>query len=253
MSKKELIVVLDLDETLIHTRSYKIDLYTEREEKRLPVVNHFLIEEVDETVPGEKELEGYVVHRPHVMAFLEHVTQAYKTYIFTGACERLANPKLDALEALGKIKFVDRWCDRTEWTEYKDGLMGRVKLLHKVPELKDNLDRVILVDNDPIAFLENPNNGLLCDSFYGSTQDATLPKVAKILDEMQAALLEGTSVPAFCQDRFNMKEGLERLAEEATQQAEESKMEQQVEQGQAAAEDGLSGKRKRTVATNSAL
>lgn len=48
------------------------------------------------------------------------------------------------------------------------------------------LKRTVLVDNNPLSFLKNPENGILVNSYYTDATDTTLRAVRTILDELDA-------------------------------------------------------------------
>ena len=46
------------------------------------------------------------------------------------------------------------------------------------------LGRTVLVDNNPMSFIANPENGILVSSFYGDQRDTALPVVLELLEEL---------------------------------------------------------------------
>jgi NLI interacting factor-like phosphatase len=219
--ESDLIVLLDLDECLVHTQftgtsPTEASLYAHqmrrRNEKSLNGNNNN-----GESLHGSTvtQLDSFRVHlpndtlahvtlRPGVIDFLSHVTARYETHIFTAATEIYANPVLDTLcasvqrqrrqQGLEKETstavsppmpiFSGRWY-RTDciWDAAQKAF---VKDLSRLPLFHDNkqlLQRAILVDNNPRSFLQL-ENGILVDSFYDDASDTTLPTVRDFLDRL---------------------------------------------------------------------
>jgi len=218
-SKKQydsnLIVVLDMDECLIHSqflsspavaRVYAHQLQQQRRQQSRN--NSTCTASVDSfrvTLP-----DGDLVHvnvRPGLEAFLEAVTKRFETHIFTAALPIYANRVLDRLDPEG-TRFAGRWF-RDACTY--DPLVGRggggayVKNLKRLPF--DCLSRVVLVDNNPLSFLANPENGILVNSFYNDPKDNTLPAVLELLNELD----EHEDVRPVLGPRFALEENLQQL------------------------------------------
>ncbi len=184
----DLIVVLDMDECLIHAqflsspahaRVYAHQLQQQRRQQsrtNSTVSCPGAVDSFRVTLP-----DGDLVHvnvRPGLFEFLEAVTDRYETHIFTAALPIYADRVIDRLDPDG-TRITGRWF-RDSCTY--DPLVGRgggggayVKNLEKLPF--DDLSRVVLVDNNPLSFLSHPENGILVNSFYTDPKDDALPQV----------------------------------------------------------------------------
>ena len=88
-----------------------------------------------------------------------------------------ANPLLDHIDPQGKL--AGRWF--RESCVYDPRQRAYIKnLSHFGP----SLDRVVLVDNNPLSFLHQPENGILVSSFYNDATDTTLDSVYQLLHEL---------------------------------------------------------------------
>jgi CTD small phosphatase-like protein 2 len=201
--ESDLVVVLDMDECLIHSKflsdqavKYAHQTRQERWVKRdlqPPSVDSFHI----------KLPDGDLVHvnqRPHLRSFIDHVTDRYETHIFTAAMEVYAKPVLDMLDPYG-TKFSRRWY-RDSCVQTKEGAYVK-----NLGVLQKNEARIVLVDNNPLSFLTHPRNGILVSSFYDDPQDKSLLAVLQLLEELEGH----EDVRPLLDQRFGLKTALEDL------------------------------------------
>ena len=135
---KKFTLVLDLDETLIHSN---------RESRVNGVAN-----------------KKHVVHyRPGLAEFLESVSQFFELIVFTVGLAEYANPIIDSMEMNGKI-FSNRLY-RDHAVVYQNDY---VKDLSKIGR---DLRRVIIVDDKPFNFCLQKENGIAIKPFYGKKED----------------------------------------------------------------------------------
>lgn len=215
-NKSDLVVVLDMDECLIHSQFYSPQ--TARLAHQLPR-NHASSWNYS-TASSSKRVESFrftlpdgdVVHvnkRPHLATFLEHVCSRFETHIFTAAMEVYAAPVLDHLDPNGTL-FANRWY--REHCLYQDGAYVKdLDFLNKPPH------RTVLVDNNPLSFLANPENGILVNNFYNDPDDTTLFAVLDLLDELDQA----QDVRPLLEERFSLKQALEEVGQEHDEEEEE--------------------------------
>lgn len=203
--ESDLVVVLDMDECLIHSQflSPSAQMYAHQLKKKhdaasnsQEMVDHFHV-----VLPDGDQV--HVNMRPYLHEFLEQVSEKYETHIFTAAMQVYAEPVLDRLDPEG-TRFAGRWY-RDSCT-YSAG--AYVKNLAHLPFLPDaSLDRVVLVDNNPLSFLSNPENGILVKSFYNDATDSSLPAVLELLEELEAT----DDVRPVLDARFGLQEALRDL------------------------------------------
>lgn len=142
-SLKPLILVLDLDETLVHCKKEKPD---------------FECEEL--TVFGkEGKTERYFISkRPDLGHFIEELSKFYTLVVFTSSQQEYADSVIDHIDLRRRIKqrFYRKSCIRD--------VNGYVKDL-RVTKLP--LDRTIMVDNSRIAFKMNEENAIHIKPWLG--------------------------------------------------------------------------------------
>lgn len=205
--KSDLVVVLDMDECLIHSQFFSP--HAAKLAHQLPhghpgswnySTSKKRVESFRLTLP-----DGDVVHvnkRPFLETFLKQVSERYETHIFTAAMQVYAGPVLDKLDTTGNM-FAQRHF--RESCVYQDG--NYVKDLHF---LEKSLQRVVLVDNNPMSFLANPSNGILVDSFYNDPEDTTLHAVLDLLEELE----DHTDVRPVLEQKFGLGDALEDVRQE---------------------------------------
>ncbi|KAH9256450.1 hypothetical protein BASA81_005364 [Batrachochytrium salamandrivorans] len=161
-----LTVVLDLDETLIHSEVVDLDL----EEHACP--NSFYVTLDEFTKAGKKLL---VRKRPFVHQFLLQASQLYDLVLFTAGVEPYAKAvisKLDVDGSLFKRLLFRPQCEVLENDQYCKNLLV----------VDSNLERIVLVDNSPQSFAKTQlGNGLLIPSFFRNDQDFALVRLAQLL------------------------------------------------------------------------
>jgi RNA polymerase II subunit A small phosphatase-like protein len=156
----KMLLVLDIDETLVHAsfapnKPYHVRLTVEVENDR----GHI-----------------YVAFRPHLAVFLREVADLFEVAIFTAsqACyaDQLMNI-LDPHRRLGSLRLFRDRCTETRGGRVKDlSLLGRP------------LDRVAIVDNSPIAYAYQRRNAIPILSWFDDPTDTELLKLLPMLREL---------------------------------------------------------------------
>jgi Dullard-like phosphatase family protein len=205
--KSDLVVVLDMDECLIHSQFFSP--HAAKLAHQLPnghasswnySTSKKRVESFRLTLP-----DGDVVHvnkRPNLEEFLKHVCNRYETHVFTAAMEVYAAPVLDKLDRTGNM-FAQR--HYREACVFQDG-----NYIKDLRQLNKSLERTVLVDNNPMSFLANPSNGILVDSFYSDPEDNTLYAVQDLLEELDRE----EDVRPVLEERFRLGDALEDVRNE---------------------------------------
>lgn len=195
----DLIVILDMDECLIHSQFFNpsgANVYAHQvaraSRKNQDFESMQQVETFNFTLPDGDLVQ--VNKRPFLDEFLDKVSSKYETHIFTAAMEVYAGPLLDILDPDGD-KIAKRWF--RESCVFDNKTRAYVKNLNALPLTQrrqqlpiefnlspKDLPRVVLVDNNPLSFLSNPSNGILVSSFFNDPTDKTLPAVVDLLDEL---------------------------------------------------------------------
>ena len=151
-------LILDLDETLIHS-GFK---------------SFISKEDISFNMEFDgKEHKIYVLKRPYLDEFLDKMSKLYEIVIFTASISNYANPLLNKLD---KKKLISHRLFREHCT-----LAGNlfIKDLRKIGrELKD----VIIIDNNPISYLYNKDNGIPIISWHSCRSDKELFKLIPLLE-----------------------------------------------------------------------
>jgi len=150
-------LVLDLDETLVHSSFQKMECSFS-----LPI-----------NLGGVK-YEVYVLKRPHVDEFIKECAKTYELVIFTASLAEYANPVIDTLDKAGLIKhrLFRESCVLHEGSAYVKDLsrLGR--------KLRD----CIIIDNSPLSYLFDRYNAIACTSWFGDEEDTELRDLLPVLN-----------------------------------------------------------------------
>ena len=216
--ESDLVVVLDMDECLIHSQFLsnptmaQVLAHQLQSRRRNNRTTSSSSGESCSSGPSQVEYVrvqlpdgGDLVHvniRPGLRDFLEAITSRYETHIFTAGVPVYANPVLDQFDP-DRTKFAARWFRHNcTW----DGECNAyVKNLNALP--LPNMARTVLIDNNPLSFLSNPSNGILVPSFYHDPNDDALIAVRKLLLELE---VHNDIRPAL-EDRFGLKQALAKI------------------------------------------
>ena len=180
LSFNKKILVLDLDETLIHAdfdEEFSPDEYDtiiqfkakneeEKKEKN--------IEDSDSTSCCLSEVEEDEVHsvgifiRKGVKHFLEEVNKYFEVGIFTASVKEYADAVISFLDPENKlIKFR---LYRNNCINYNDAFTVKDLRIFKNVDLK----KIVLLDNSMYSFAAQINNGILINSFINDKEDNEL-------------------------------------------------------------------------------
>lgn len=151
-------LVLDLDETLVHS-SFKL------------VPCDFVVPVKIE----DKTYKVYVAKRPHVDEFMRRCGELYEIVVFTASLAQYADPVIDLLDI---HKVVDWRLFRESCTPFKGayvkdmGRMGR------------DISQIMILDNSPHSYLFNRENAIPCETWYNDTSDRELEEIIPLLERL---------------------------------------------------------------------
>ncbi|XP_063283935.1 carboxy-terminal domain RNA polymerase II polypeptide A small phosphatase 2 isoform X2 [Pelobates fuscus] len=157
--KGKICMVIDLDETLVHS-SFK------------PISN------ADFIVPVE--IEGtthqvYVLKRPYVDEFLERMGDLYECVLFTASLAKYADPVTDLLDKHGV---------------FRSRLFREACVFHQGCYVKDlsrlgrDLKKTIILDNSPASYIFHPENAVPVQSWFDDMGDTELLSLIPIFEEL---------------------------------------------------------------------
>ncbi|BAT87237.1 hypothetical protein LR48_Vigan09g229900 [Vigna angularis] len=151
-------VFLDLDETLVHSHPS-------------PPPEHF--DFVVRPVIDGQPMDFYVLKRPGVDEFLETLASKYEVVVFTAALREYASMVLDRLD---RNRFISHRLYRDS-CRHIDG-----KLVKDLNETGRDLKRVVIVDDNPNSFSNQPENAILIRPFVDDIFDRELWKLRSFFD-----------------------------------------------------------------------
>ena len=189
------ILVLDLDETLVHADfdeefankqnikyEAKISFFSEENSRKN---EKFEKDEDDETIltdDDNKDLSSSKILntvglflRPGVKQFLEEVSKYFEVGIFTASVPEYADAVINYLDP--ENKFIKFRLYRNNCINIKDLFrVKNLKIFQNIP-----LKKIILVDNNMYSFAPQLNNGILINSFIYDKDDTELSNVLTYL------------------------------------------------------------------------
>ncbi|KAF0979167.1 hypothetical protein FDP41_001510 [Naegleria fowleri] len=153
-------LVLDLDETLVHS----VFVHTDQADFVMPI-------EMDGRV-----YQCYVLKRPGVDEFLREMGKYFEIVIFTASLSLYANPLLDILDKHGVVegRLFREHCTKVGDTYIKD-----------LSKLGRDLDQTIIVDNSPSCYALHPQNALAASTWYDDPNDRELYLLADCLVRLE--------------------------------------------------------------------
>ncbi|XP_015236591.1 PREDICTED: carboxy-terminal domain RNA polymerase II polypeptide A small phosphatase 2-like [Cyprinodon variegatus] len=155
-------VVIDLDETLVHS-SFK------------PISN------ADFIVPVE--IEGtthqvYVLKRPYVDEFLRRMGEMFECVLFTASLAKYADPVTDLLDqgSVFRARLFRESCVFHQGCYVKD-----------LSRLGRDLTRTLILDNSPASYIFHPNNAIPVVSWFDDVEDTELLNLLPVFEELSKA------------------------------------------------------------------
>ncbi|XXH05693.1 hypothetical protein Hte_012128 [Hypoxylon texense] len=162
-------LVLDLDETLVHS-SFKI------------------LHQADFTIPVE--IEGnfhnvYVIKRPGVDQFMKRVGELYEVVVFTASVSKYGDPLLDQLDIHKVVhhRLFRESCYNHQGNYVKDlSQVGR--------DLRDT----IIIDNSPTSYIFHPQHAVPISSWFSDAHDNELLDLIPVLEDLAGPNVQDVSL-----------------------------------------------------------
>ena len=151
-------LVLDLDETLVHSSTQKPF------PNKKNIILHLNIKNIYYTI--------YVILRPFLESFLYELSLCYDLYIFTASMSQYAETLLKIID---KNKVIIQVLNR-DHCQYIKGLFIKDLSIFK----KDFKD-IIIIDNNPVSYSLNKNNGIPIPTWIDDPNDKELLKLIPIM------------------------------------------------------------------------
>lgn len=152
-------LVLDLDETLVHS-SFK---YLRTADFVLPV-------DIDDQIHNV-----YVIKRPGVDEFLKRVGALYEVVVFTASVSRYGDPLLDILD---KHKTIHHRLFRESCYNYEGNYIKNLSQIGRP------LSDIIILDNSPASYIFHPQHAIPISSWFSDTHDNELLDIIPLLEDL---------------------------------------------------------------------
>jgi RNA polymerase II subunit A small phosphatase-like protein len=164
-SAQRRLLVLDLDETLIHSSRTLLD---REHECQVGVYN--------------------VYFRPHVRTFLEKCQTWYGVGIWSAGSETYVADVIQRLfVGLQEPEFTWSHNACTWWTDWESRDRYIIKKLKKLCRLGYHLDHILVIDDIPNTFCQNYGNGIAVKPWYGAQDDDELLQLLPFLEWLSQA------------------------------------------------------------------
>lgn len=157
-------LILDLDETLVHSLS-----------RGTRMSNGHMVEV---KLNNQVATLYYVHKRPYCDLFLKQVSKWYNLVIFTASVKEYADPVIDWLES--ERKYFNKRYYRNHCT-LRDG-QGYIKDLSNVDK---NLQNVLIIDNSPISYALHENNAIIVEGWINDPSDSDLLNLIPLLNGLR--------------------------------------------------------------------
>lgn len=158
------LLVLDLDETLVHAT-----------ESRLERAEDFRVGPY------------FVYRRPHLAMFIDAVAREFDLGVWTASGENYAAQVIDRVFPAGILRFV--WSSRrcTTARDWTTGHYTTVKNLRKLKKQGYRLEQIIAIDDTPSKYGRSYGNLVVVREFVGSPDDSELLHLARYLRSLASA------------------------------------------------------------------
>ena len=170
---KQKLLVIDLDETLVHS---SFDYFENPD-----LILNINLEE-------EEDCKIYINIRPGAKEFIEELSNYFEIRLFTASSEQYANELINLIDVKKKISSK---LFRNDCTIEGDLYIKDLRKMDK--ELKD----IIIIDNNIKSFIYQQENGIPIKSWYDDYNDLELFKLIPILKNLEGFYDVRTEIKKF--------------------------------------------------------
>lgn len=161
--KDELLLILDIDETLVFSTLTPLD----RSED-------FMIDQY------------FVYRRPYLNDFFPFCLDNFQTAVWSSSSPSYAETMMDHISPeAGKLEFIWSREQCTQRIDAETGQLYWLKNLKKIKRRGYDLDRVLMIDDSPEKLQKNYGNHLLVRPFLGDESDNELLDLKKYLTHIK--------------------------------------------------------------------
>ncbi|ANB15601.1 Nem1-Spo7 phosphatase catalytic subunit NEM1 [Sugiyamaella lignohabitans] len=159
-------LVLDLDETLIHSLSQGSNFSTGQM--------------VEVKLDNQVATLYYVRKRPYCDYFLKCVSEWFHLVVFTASVPAYADPMIDWLEQ--ERKYFSRRLYRNECTATPSGYVKDLSIV------ESDLSKVFIIDNSPISYSKQNENAIGIEGWISDSSDHNLLHLIPLLHALRYSL-----------------------------------------------------------------
>ena len=170
-SKYPKTLVLDLDETLIHS-------YFDCCSPRPPDLSYDIIIE-------KRKIHVNSIVRPGAIEFLESVSSIYEVVIFTASLSEYANPLVDFIDKNKKCKYR---LYREHCCSFSNGFTN--SFTKDLKKLDRDMKNLIIIDNNPKSYILNKENGVPIKTWVEDINDRELLRLIPYLIFLSSEKIE---------------------------------------------------------------
>lgn len=166
---KRKVLVLDLDETLIHSHHDGVI----RQTVKPGTPPDFILKVTIDRHP----VRFFVHKRPHVDFFLEVISQWYELVVFTASMEIYGTAvadKLDNNRGMLRRRYYRQHCTLDFGSYTKD-----------LSAINSDLSSIFILDNSPGAYRTYPDNAIPIKSWFNDPYDTALLNLLPVLDALR--------------------------------------------------------------------
>ncbi|KAM5228575.1 carboxy-terminal domain RNA polymerase II polypeptide A small phosphatase 1 isoform 1-T1 [Ctenodactylus gundi] len=187
-------VVIDLDETLVHS-SFKpvnnadfiipVEIDGVVHQHSLSVLSCLHPDSPPCPLPSHRAVglqpphwpapQVYVLKRPHVDEFLQRMGELFECVLFTASLAKYADPVADLLD---------------KWGAFRARLFRESCVFHRGNYVKDlsrlgrDLRRVLILDNSPASYVFHPDNAVPVASWFDNMSDTELHDLLPFFEQL---------------------------------------------------------------------
>ncbi|KAK4158541.1 NLI interacting factor-like phosphatase-domain-containing protein [Chaetomidium leptoderma] len=169
-------LILDLDETLIHSMS-KGGRMSSGHMVEVRLNTTYQGAGQGATIGPQHPILYYVHKRPHCDEFLRRVSKWYNLVVFTASVQEYADPVIDWLEAERKYfsaRYYRQHCTFRHGAFIKD-----------LSSVEPDLSKVMILDNSPLSYMFHQDNAIPIQGWINDPTDSDLMYLIPFLEGLQ--------------------------------------------------------------------
>ena len=196
------ILVIDLDETLIHTSFQKIEnpdlkIQLDNSNKKNPLNNN--------DMPASKIIDAYIRIRPGVDEFLTEMSKYYDIYVYSASSKNYLNSIIKNIDKNNIIKQC--YCRNDcimyveDFEEDFDKPNNKYNYIKDLKKITKELRNIVFIDNNAISFKLQEKNGIPIKSWFDDYEDLELYKLIPILKNLSGFYDVRVEISKFVQNK----------------------------------------------------